>query len=309
MRKKIFLQKGSQKSGHRLPVRAILLSAVCLLILVVITPLITRQRVGKDSSRKGSSERGIVMKEIPKPSDSSSDAEPGRTATTEVAPGGLQNEMPPAVDRKPVEGAPAPAKGDAVVDATGTGKTPEQGGTPPGPNQGWIDMKAKGAQPMPPGVSDQSRNVDARPAPQAPAGQKVASVPPPAPPAEVRKETTPPAPAKPKAAERKKEKERTPPPKETAKAPPKAAPASGKTLYSVQVGLFKSRGNAEEMLRNLQKRGYDVVLAPTKHPNLGDVFIVRLKPVDNMGKASTQVEQIKHEEKVKPIILKITGEE
>jgi len=92
---------------------------------------------------------------------------------------------------------------------------------------------------------------------------------------------------------------KTTPPTEPAKPP-----TTGAGAYSVQVGSFKDKQNADEMQKNLQKKGYNVTVKTTTHSKLGQLYVVQLQPVDNMGRASTLVEQIKHEEKVKPIIVR-----
>lgn len=63
------------------------------------------------------------------------------------------------------------------------------------------------------------------------------------------------------------------------------------------------------MQQNLQKKGYQVVMKPTMHPKLGQIYVVQLTPVGDVRKASTLVEQIRNEERVKPIIVKVPQEE
>lgn len=92
---------------------------------------------------------------------------------------------------------------------------------------------------------------------------------------------------------------KTAPPTESAKPQ-----ATGPGTYLVQVGSFKDKQNADEMQKALQKKGYNVTVRTTSHSKLGQLYVVQLQPVDNAGKASTLVEQIKHEEKVKPIIVR-----
>lgn len=306
MRKKIFLQKGGQQNGHRLPVRAILLAAVALLILVVITPLITRQRAGKDAARKNASERGIVTKEIPKPQGAITESDGGRASSAE-APAGIRNEVPPTLERKPVEGAPTPQPGDKTLE-TAVASSPRTT-VPPGPDQGWIEVKPDAPASAPP-ASGVPPVKDRKPGAAGTVGPDLASVPPKTPPAsDPRTGGERPAGKWSKDAEKAKAKVGAVPSKASGKEAGNVAAPAGKTRFSVQVGLFKNRGNAEEMQRSLQKKGYDVVLKPSTHPNLGEVFVVQLKPVDDMGKASTLVEQIKHEEKVKPMVVKVPGNE
>lgn len=80
-------------------------------------------------------------------------------------------------------------------------------------------------------------------------------------------------------------------------------------MFSVQVGSFKEKHNAEEMRQSLQKKGYDVVIKSVEDPKLGALYVVQLQPVADVGKASTQMMQIKNEEKVKPVIKRVpTGQ-
>jgi len=88
--------------------------------------------------------------------------------------------------------------------------------------------------------------------------------------------------------------------------PAKKIAVVGKQMYAVQVGCFRERQSAEEIQRNLIKRGYDVILCPSAASSGGSyAYTVMTKPVDNIRKAATVVEQIKNEQKVSPTIIKM----
>lgn len=93
-----------------------------------------------------------------------------------------------------------------------------------------------------------------------------------------------------------------PPKPESSKVP------AGVHGYSVQVGSFKDKANATEMKSNLEKRGYQVVVRTVNHPKHGELHVVQLKPVEDVAKASTLVEQIRSEEKVKPFVTPANDE-
>lgn len=86
----------------------------------------------------------------------------------------------------------------------------------------------------------------------------------------------------------------------------KAKRPADKSVYTVQVGTFQEKRHADEMQQNLQKRGYKVVVRMKTHPKLGEIHVVQLEPVTGIDKANTLVVQIKNEQKVNPIIQKVT---
>ncbi len=65
MKKKIFVSKDS-RSGFRSYLKFLLWAAIGLVVLVLFIPLTSRQKSGKESMKKPASERGVVVKEIPK---------------------------------------------------------------------------------------------------------------------------------------------------------------------------------------------------------------------------------------------------
>ena len=309
MQKKIFLQKNLQ-TGGRSHVKWLMWAAVALIVLVLVTPLLVRHKNPREMSKKPATEKGKVVKEIPKSPAGQGENEPA--ATTAQAPENPTSaEATKSSDFRP----PAQAGADAKL-----GNPPDKPsdlltGDPRKAPQ-WMDMQRKepgtaglsaadptAALPPPketrPAAKTKAPIPKAKPAPPATkppmagvpstGGLKTASLPP-----ETLKE---PAAATPT--------ETSAPPAPVAPADQAKRTPSGKMLFTVQVGSFKDRKNADELKAALAKKGYEVFVTPSVHPKLGQLYVVTLKPVDNMGKASTQVEQIKHEEKVKPIILKV----
>lgn len=76
-------------------------------------------------------------------------------------------------------------------------------------------------------------------------------------------------------------------------------------MYAVQIASVKDRQSAEELKKTLQKKGFDVVVKTINDPKQGQSFNLQLQPVDNLGKASTLMEQVKYIPKVKPSIVTI----
>lgn len=112
--------------------------------------------------------------------------------------------------------------------------------------------------------------------------------------------------------------EAAPPPKTAPSTPasqpmqPAPPPASRKTesrggtrLFTVQLGSFKERHNAEELKETFTKKGYSVVVKPLNHPTLGPLFVVQLEPVSDERKANTLMAQIRQESKIKPVIVRV----
>ncbi|MEN6440566.1 MAG: protein kinase [Syntrophobacter sp.] len=77
---------------------------------------------------------------------------------------------------------------------------------------------------------------------------------------------------------------------------------SGKQMYAVHVGSYRDRKGAEEVQRNLAKKGIRVVISPSKD---GSSYNVSTPPVDNLSKASTQAGQMKRELKQTPKVVRV----
>lgn len=287
MQKKVFLQKNLRKGGGGISplLKYLVLAVVVLTLLVLITPHLLKQK-GKEVTRRSIPDKGSVMKELPKP--------------PEPAPGEMPAEM--ALNNAP---APTPAQAMAPEPTT----PPEQSGT----------IARTPVAPAPPAVAPP---VEKDPIPPVKPAEPPALFPKPGS-AAATSTTQKPSPIQPPAnselkagkpdmtasvAEAAKKGQKpggTELPSGIQPTPAKQA-AAGKKMYAVQVGFFKEKQNAEEIQRNLRKKGYDVILCPSAASTSGShAYTVMTKPVDTMSKAATLVEQIKNEQKVSPIIIKM----
>ena len=79
-------------------------------------------------------------------------------------------------------------------------------------------------------------------------------------------------------------------------------------MYTVQIATLKDKQSAEELKTTLQKKGFEVVMKTTNDPKQGQTYTLQLHPVDNMGKASTLMEQVKYVPKAKPTIVTVSKE-
>lgn len=82
---------------------------------------------------------------------------------------------------------------------------------------------------------------------------------------------------------------------------PDAGP-SGKQMYAVRVGSYKDRRGAEEVQRNLARKGIRVVITPSRD---GSSYNVSTPPVDSLSKASTQAGLMKKELKQNPRVIRV----
>lgn len=305
MQKKIFLQKGDPRGRSKPLIRWLLWGALALVILVAVTPLINRQKNHKESTKKPVAEKGIVVQEVPKL--------PGPPATGPQAPEGAGVKAVrgavPGIESTPVQKEAPAAPTDETVAVSVRDKSMEGGGDNPPKGHGWVEVKPTepaGKAPVAAVAPDAGAKPPARSDVAAVPAMKPGAVPakPGAEPAlgnAEKQKTTALRPSAEKTAEKASRKV-----KETPAGKP--VPTAGKVAYAVQVGSFKEKKNAEAMQENLKKRGYTVTLRTDVHPKLGRIYVVQLQAVDDLGKASTLMEQIKHEEKVKPVIIKAPRE-
>jgi cell division septation protein DedD len=309
MKKKIFVSKDSQ-SGFRSYLKFLLWAAIGLIVLVLFIPLTSRQKSGKEAMKKPNSERGVVVKEIPKSlqpiaesisrgqggaEEASKGAESRPTNAPEVKSSPDLSGTPQSarIKEKPVDTAPAPQKAETASEG-GSRSIPGRPAAPEPPT----GQVAKEVQPVPkaseaiPKETLTSPAKKPEPAPVSVPETKpkaVASVPEPA-----AKPTKPAA---------------------TAAAPSAAksdshaqASPNGRKGYIVQIATLKDKQSAEELKNTLQKKGFEVVMKTTNDPKQGQTYNLQLQPVDNMGKASTLMEQVKYVPKVKPTIVPVNKE-
>jgi len=308
VKKKIFVSKDS-RSGFRSYLKFLLWAAIGLVVLVLFIPLTSRQKSGKEALKKPSSERGVVVKEIPKTlqpiaesitrgQGGAGDVPKEAASTPATTPDGKSaadrsgTPQSPPIKEKPVDTPPVAQKVETASESV-----PKSIPGRPGFPESAAGQAAKEAQPAPKGSNGPAKDAPAsplkkpEPAPVSAPETKpkaVASIPPSA------------KPAKPPA---------------TAAAPVAAVPDShpqassdGRKGYVVQIATLKDKQSAEELKNTLQKKGFDVVMKTTNDPKQGQTYNLQLQPVDNMSKASTLMEQVKYVPKVKPTIVPVNKE-
>jgi cell division septation protein DedD len=281
MAKKIFVTRNTEKPGRPPYVKLLLWAAVGLVVLIIVAPLFTQK--GNKGAQRGADKNGVVVREIPRTGLPPGDVAPqlpgqlpdvGRTGESRVMP--IPPEIKGFTDAPPKSPPPETTAGDKTPPGEGTVR-PEGG-------QGMVPVLPGAAPPREvAGVPPEAGAPRAKP--EAPSAK----------PAEVHESALP----KPKEAAP------TPPGSKPAAEEPKVKPSADKTLYTVQVGSFQEKRYADEMQQNLQKRGYKTVVKIKNHPKLGQVHVVQLEPVVGIDKANTLVAQIRHEQKVNPIIQKV----
>jgi type IV pilus assembly protein PilF len=79
--------------------------------------------------------------------------------------------------------------------------------------------------------------------------------------------------------------------------------ADGPRIYTVQLGSFLDKENAESLQQRLRLKGYDAVIKPFRHQVLGPLYVVQLKPVNDADKASELMMQVESEGHGKAIII------
>jgi cell division septation protein DedD len=294
-KKKMFVQKNLQSEGSRSPLKVLIWAAGALVVMLIVTPLLLHQKNDKDGIRPPA-ERGKVVKNIPKGS--------GQPPGGAGQPSGMNDEYPRG-----------PASVPGVLPDTGsvarTGDVSQPGPAGAKPTEGGEGVPGKpGAveQPEPtrsvtlPAAGLQPQGGEPAPATGSVQQRSPGGVTPPAstsvPPTEPGQRM---ASAGPAAGEPKKPLPGTPGIGPDASRTKKPAPGA-KGKYAVQVGSFKDKKNADELQKNLLKKGYQTDVKVSVHPTLGQLYVVTLKPVESLSKANTLMEQIKNEEKVKPIL-------
>ena len=141
--------------------------------------------------------------------------------------------------------------------------------------------------------------------------------PPVSPPQTVRKQTPPAAPAAVPQGQKAAEEKAPPAPAAPAvvKTPPPAAPSSGeskavapkkssgKAVYSVQVGAFRSEHNAGELAKKLKGKGYDAFTLKSGSKDKGVVYRVLIGKIEDRMKAREMAATVSKKEKTKAVIF------
>jgi hypothetical protein len=314
MKRKIFVNKDS-RSGFRSSLKYLLWAAIGLVILVLFIPLTSRQKAGKEVAKKPVVEKGKVVKEIPRslqpiaesltrgqgePSDAPKEADPRPMTTTPEGskpPGAITTTAPAAMSKdKPAEPPAAPQKVETA--AEGVQKNLTSRSSTPEPASSQTRKETLPTQPPPLAgntVAKETQGTSARkPEPPAPPTTETK-------PKTVAAVQTPGKPAKPSTTDA----GAAPAPATAGPDTQKPAASGGKTLYTVQIATLKDKQSAEELKKSLQKKGFDVVMKATGDPKQGQSFTLQLQPVDNIGKASTLMEQVKYVPQTKPSIVTV----
>jgi cell division septation protein DedD len=321
-KKKIYVQKNPPKSktmsGSRSYLKLFLGAALGLVVLVVLAPFAIRYKADDGGVRKPAAEKGVVVREIPRPEPSIAD----RTSLGPGMGGGSASDRDVKVGSIPefksfpsspeaggsTTPAETPAATDAKVKATEPDANGQQNASTPADTAGSQPVSGSRVKTaaIPTGRSDAVSEKVQGPVQEKPKvpGSTSAGVPRqrddsasvlPVEPAKPASHPTVSAAAKPAA------------PVDARKKSPTAT--GGKTSYVVQVGSFKDKQHAEEMKQNLAKRGYEVVIKPLANSKLGQLYVVQTAPVAEESKASTLMTQIGHEERVKPVIVKVPADQ
>ena len=312
MKKKIFVNKDSS-SGFRSYLKFLLWAAIGLIVLVLFIPLTSRQKSGKEALKKPASERGVVVREIPKSlqpiaesisrgqggsgeAPKEADAKPAATPDGKSPTEGAGALQPATIKEKALDATAAPQK--AETGSEGLQKSPASRSGAPEPATGQVGKEA----PVAPKISEAPVKELQTAVPQKPEAatpsapetkaKAVASIPAPA------------KPAKPAAAEAKPDAS----PSAATSEIHKQASSDGGKMYTVQIATLKDKQSAEELKKTLQNKGFAVVMKTGNDAKQGQTFTLQLQPVDDIGKASTLMEQVKYVPKVKPTIVTVGKE-
>jgi cell division septation protein DedD len=276
MKKKIFASKNS--SGFRSYLKFLLWAAIGLVVLVLFIPLTSRQKAGKEALKKPASEKGMVVREIPKSLQPV--AESLSKGKEEPA------EAPKGADSKPVTTPDAKGAGVVTGSAQPIVAKEKPAETPPAAPRKIeaAEVAAKETQTAPLKKPEPTLPASTETKPKA-----VASAP------------APDKPLKPAAVDT----GPTGSPSATTPNRQKPAASDGRKMYTVQVAAVKDKNTAEELKKALQKKGFDAAIKITGDPKQGQTYALQLQPVDNMGKASTLLEQVKYVPQAKPTIITV----
>ena len=77
--------------------------------------------------------------------------------------------------------------------------------------------------------------------------------------------------------------------------------------YTVQLGSFMDKEEAEEVKARLKRSGYSAIVKARKHLVLGKVFVIQLQPVASASGATKLMTQIKGKFAGNPVIMKVSS--
>lgn len=293
MRRKVFLKKNPQSGDDRPSHSKLLLwAALGLMVLVLVVPLLTRKATHITNPNPAAMQKGTLFAKIPKAASLKAEKQAMQYAGMNPIP-------------IPQHAIPAPAVTASQVQADTGGA----GAAPLKQTAGQQASLAVTATIPTPSVSTGAEKDSAEQTPTAPA-TFAASTPPVQPDSSAAVSGTlrpVPAPAVAVAAHAK----RKTPVKMAAAAPrkhrskvEKAAPRRG-WEYIVQVGCFHDPRNADNLRKTLVKKGYDAVIKPYRHPTLGLLHIVELRPIHKLAIAKSMLDAIQKTTRSKPILIRV----
>lgn len=296
MPKKIFVSKNAPSPSRPPYVKFLLWAAVGLVVLVLLTPLF--QQKSNKGGQRATDKDGVLHREIPRtglqpseegPQIPGQSAEVGKPGDSKVMPIPPEikgfTDVPPKTPSSEPAGTATTAAGDPASQKSPGGETAAKKAVP-GDGVGALPGSTlpREMSAVTPGTAGDKGKPEG--SPSTPAGTAPESV------ATRQKDATP-----------------IPPGAKSPTLEAKATRPEDKNLYTVQVGSFQEKKHADEMQRNLQKRGYKVQVKVKNHPKLGLIHVVQLEPVAGVDKANTLVAQIRNEQKVNPIIQKVPSGE
>ncbi len=244
----------------------LMISAVCLVLLVLITPYLFRGK-NKEVTKRPVPDRGTITKEVPKsvePSAPERIAEqvkpepavaPEAMKTPEVQPPPKPPEMPPAAPQQVATPEPPPAGNTFVPENVPRAPAPAQTARPPEPAPRDLFPKKTTVSEAPP--TEAVRKAPGKPAPK-PAGQPPAA---------------------------------------------KPAPSTAKGDYAVLVGAaYKTKAEAETVRKDLARKGYSAIVRSAPG---GKGYSVITSPSPER-KAYTLQEQMKIQGVSNTSVIKVT---
>jgi len=307
MERKVFLHR-NVKSKSRAYVRFMLWGAAGLILLVVLTPLLTHQ-TNKKKPSPPVSEKGILVKEIPKSGVVRSHGDSEAEEMAFGSAGRIHPEAYPGVqyDQRSDEqtSVTPPERAEEAGRTVQTTQMEEEGSSP---NASARDSSGQSVAPqlrsdLPTAVSvpsDQRTpssgsgngasslgDLEAGPSEKAayPGGQE---------------RSTDSALGKPAGSTGRKSIVSA---AESRSTIPGTVPAGGE-MYSVQIGAFKKQENANDISQRLRKIGYNVVIT-SRESRLGELYLVRLAPVDNQDEAKKLLTRIKKDTNIEPMLIRL----
>ncbi len=306
MQRKVFLNKTPKSGGTHSYPRLLLWAALGLMVLVLLTPLLTRKPSHKTAARHpAATHKGTVFAKIPKAS--SKEAKESANQAMQLAgmkppvqqqqQDAQQAEPAPAATSQQAEGSTANAGGQAAAQMSAEQPAPEVSPAPVSSSAERAgDGSADRTTTAPAAAADEKQPVKvassdaAAPAPPAPAAGKPAAAA--AALQAAQKAPGQATPSKPSASLQQ-------------SAPVKPAAPAGGWEYIVRVGSFSNMKNAERLQKTLEKKGYDVVIKPYRHPTLGLLHLVELEPIRKLEIARSMMGAIKKTTHDKPMLIKV----